>query len=80
MKRTVVRINGIDYTVSRKPFYKRLAKALGYIAIAIIAYAIIIVTVFEFIVGCGERTYYADGTWETNACMFIPYTPTKGTW
>ena len=59
---------------------QRVIKALGYISLGIIVYMLIIVLAFEFMAGCGEKTYHADGTWETNSCLFIPYTPTKGTW
>ena len=38
-------------------------------------YTMILLVVFEFMVGCGEKTYHADGTWTTNECLFIPYTP-----
>lgn len=64
----------------RKPLWKRSLEILGIMLGCITAYALIMLVVFEFMVGCGERTYYADGTWETNACLFIPYTPAKGTW
>ena len=41
---------------------------------------IIFVALLEFTVGCGEKTYYADGTWQTNKCAFIPHDQVKGTW
>ena len=34
----------------------------------------------EYLVGCGEPIYYANGTYTTNECLFIPYTPTSGRW
>ena len=48
-------------------------------AICVISLTITIVLV-EFLAQCGEKTYYEDGTWETNECVFIPYTTTTGTW
>lgn len=43
-------------------------------------YAMFMIAILEFMGGCGETTYFADRTWTTNECMFIPYTPTSGTW
>jgi hypothetical protein len=60
-----------------------LAKYLrwfGIFVLCMVLYAVIIVAIFEFMAGCGETTYYADRTWTTNECIFIPYTPTSGTW
>lgn len=59
---------------------QRVTKALGYISLGIIVYIVMIVVAFEFMAGCGEKTYHSNGTWETNSCLFIPYTPSKGTW
>ncbi len=42
--------------------------------------AMVFLMVLEFVVGCGETTYYANGTYTTNECLFIPYTPTSGRW
>lgn len=70
----------IPFDYERPPLRVRVAKALGYISIAIIAYAIILLAVFEFMVGCGSTTYNADGTYYTNECLFIPYTPVEGRW
>jgi len=70
----------VPFHYEHPPLRVRVAKALGYISIAIIAYAIILLTVFEFMVGCGTTTYNADGTYYTNECLFIPYTPVEGRW
>lgn len=59
---------------------QRVIKALGYISIGIIFYMMIIVVAFEFMAGCGTTTYNADGTYYTNECLFIPYTPVEGRW
>ena len=76
--RRTVRVDAVPYIPT--PFWLRALRALGYISLGILMYAIIIVCVFEFMVGCGERTYYPDGTWETNECLFIPYEPVSGRW
>ena len=34
----------------------------------------------EFMVGCGEKKYHKDRTWETNACVFLPHKVKAGTW
>ena len=34
----------------------------------------------EFMVGCGEKTYHKDRTWETNACVFLPHEVKEGTY
>ncbi len=38
------------------------------------------VVVLEWLVGCGEVTYFADGTWRTNECLFQERPITTGTW
>ena len=78
MRRTTIRVPAKPYIPV--PWHIRVLKALGYITAGIIMYAMILLVVFEFMVGCGERTYHADGTWITNECLFIPYTPVSGKW
>lgn len=41
---------------------------------------LIFIVILEFTVGCGEKTYYADGTWQTNQCVFIAHDQAKGRW
>ena len=41
---------------------------------------LIFVAIAEFMIGCGTTTYFADGTWHTNKCMFLPHDQVKGTW
>ena len=78
MRRTTIRVPAVPYV--RKPLWERFLIAMGYIAIGTIGYAIFMLAIFEFMVGCGEKTYHMDGTWTTNECLFIPYEPVKGTW
>lgn len=78
MRRTTIRVPAKPYIPV--PWHIRVFKALCYISAAIMLYAMILIVVFEFMVGCGEKTYHADGTYQTNSCMFIPYTPVKGAW
>ena len=57
----------------------KLKMVASFLAIVLITHLLMIVFI-EFIVGCGSKTYYADGTWETMPCAFIPYETTTGTW
>ena len=41
---------------------------------------VIVVLVVEFVAGCGETTYHADRTWETNECVFLDVVTVKGRW
>ena len=34
----------------------------------------------EWMLGCGEPTYYANGAWVTGECLFIPYEISSGNW
>lgn len=70
----------IPFDYERPSLKVRIAKALGYISIGIITYAVILLAAFEFMVGCGTTTYNADGTYYTNECLFVPYTPVEGRW
>ena len=47
-----------------------------HVAIAVV----IVVLVVEFVAGCGETTYHADRTWETNECVFLDVVTVKGRW
>jgi hypothetical protein len=38
------------------------------------------VVLLEWIAGCGEVTYFADGTWKSNECLFQDRPITTGTW
>ena len=78
MRRTTIRVPAVPYV--RKPLWERFLIAMGYLAIGTIGYAVFMLAIFEFMVGCGEKTYHMDGTWTTNECLFIPYEPVKGTW
>ena len=55
-------------------------KAIGIFIMFVIAIHLIMLVFIEFMVGCGSKNYYNDGTWETMPCVFIPYETTTGTW
>ena len=38
------------------------------------------VVILEWLAGCGEVTYFADGTWSTNECLFQDNNIETGTW
>jgi hypothetical protein len=49
--------------------------------LAIIAFsALLSLVLINWMMGCGEVEYHADGTFVTGECLVIPYTPVKGTW
>ena len=51
----------------------------GACATLLIAIVIAVVAI-EWLAGCGEVTYYADRTWETNQCVFQDNKIERGTW
>ena len=50
--------------------------------VAVCAMGVFVVyVVVNVATGCGEPTYYADGTWATGECVGAPWvSPEKGTW
>jgi hypothetical protein len=40
----------------------------------------VFVLLIEWAVGCGEKTYNQDRTWQTNACVFLPHKIKQGMW
>ena len=46
----------------------------------VLAVVLFAVTLVEWSAGCGEATYYADRTWETNECVFMDIEVKRGTW
>ena len=53
----------------------------GFGIILLVATALVVgIMIVEWLVGCGEPTYFADGTWTTNECLFVPYQITSGNW
>ena len=52
---------------------------LGLIMCACIG-GILAVDILEWIEGCGEVTYFADRTWETNKCLFQDNDIQTGRW
>jgi hypothetical protein len=43
-------------------------------------YALVILVMVEWFTGCGQVDYYADRTWETIDCVFLPTEKRTGTW
>lgn len=49
--------------------------------VAPIAFAsLMTIAMVEWVVGCGEPIYHADGTFITGECVFIPHEPVTGAW
>jgi len=67
-----------DYELESR--WIRILRIIGYMAIGIVAYMTIILVAMEWMAGCGETFYYADRTWKTGECIFIPYETKSGTW
>lgn len=79
MRRTTIRVP-IENVYVKEPFLQRFAKLAGVASLIVLGYLVFMVVAIEFVVGCGERTYFPDGTWKTNECVFIPYESVRGTW
>jgi hypothetical protein len=62
-----------------KPPSNILPKLFGILAIFLVA-MLFVVIVLELLVGCGEVSYLADGTWKTNECIFQHTDILTGTW
>lgn len=58
----------------------KLINALILTAAVTFGAGVIAAVVIEFMAGCGEVTYYGDGTWETNKCVFSDNEIERGTW
>ena len=56
-----------------------MLKTLGLMLICCLSF-LFTVMIFELMVGCGEKTYFAEGHWITNECLFIPHEQVSGTW
>ena len=61
-------------------YLAKYVRWFGFFILGLLCYAVFMIAILEFAVGCGETTYYADRTWTTNDCIFIPYEPVSGTW
>ncbi len=59
---------------------RAILSAIGYVAFTVLFGLFMGVIVVEWLVGCGEKIYYADGTWVTGECVFVPYETTTGEW
>jgi hypothetical protein len=42
--------------------------------------AVVILILVEWLVGCGEPIYSADGAWRTDECLFLSAAPATGRW
>ncbi len=67
-------------TPPKENYLVKYVRWFGYFILGLLCYAVFMIAILEFARGCGETTYYADRTWETNDCIFIPYEPVSGTW
>mgnify|MGYP003155311463 CR=1 FL=1 len=45
-----------------------------------LAISFLVVLFIEWAVGCGEKTYNKDRTWQTNSCVFLPHKIKQGNW
>ena len=34
----------------------------------------------EWAIGCGEISYFSDGTWQSNNCFLLPFEVKSGLW
>ena len=76
LQELVIRPNVSKY---RNPPNKLMSNL--YLGIAMFLLAILMtVVILELIVGCGEVTYLADGTWKSNECLFQTTDILTGTW
>ena len=56
-----------------------MTAVLSWVCIVCVGSIMLLVTT-EYLLGCGEPTYYANGTYTTNECLFIRYIPASGRW
>ena len=69
-----------DVNPPQKIYFSRtIDLVLGVILCGAIG-TLLAMVLLEWIVGCGEVTYFADGTWNTNECLFQDNKISKGTW
>lgn len=78
MRRTTIRVPAKAYVP--EPFWLRMLRILGIFAGLTAVYIVVLAILFDYFTGCQRKIYHEDGTYETQSCMFIPYTPVKGTW
>ena len=55
----------------------RVWQALGSLILIAIGSGIFALVMINWMIGCGERIYYPDGSWETGSCFLIPYEPER---
>ena len=67
-------------TPPKTNYLAKYVRWFGYFILGLLCYAVFMIAILEFASGCGEKTSYADRTWTTNDCIFIPYEPVSGTW
>jgi len=78
LRELIVRIRP-NVSKYRNPPSKLLPKLFGILVMVLIA-VLMAVIVLELLVGCGEVTYLADGTWKSNECIFQHTDILTGTW
>lgn len=52
---------------------KKLRKLLTQFVVIFIFAALFSVIAVNVAIGCGQRIYYPNGSWETGSCFLIPY-------
>lgn len=72
---------GDEFTPTPKPtLLRRIVTYIGGAFVFLAIALMVAVAIIEFMVGCGEVTYHANGTWETNQCVFLTTKYESGTW
>lgn len=67
-----------DY--AKPTLLQRLTPVILGLLVFIAFYALVILVMVEWFTGCGQVDYYADRTWETIDCVFLPTEKRTGTW
>ena len=52
---------------------KNFQKLMIQLVIILIFSALFSVIAINVAIGCGQRIYYPNGSWETGSCFLIPY-------
>ena len=61
--------------------WRKTTATITMVALCAIIGAMMMVVVVEWLVGCGEKEYSSDGTYDVIDCVFLDNTPTqKGYW
>lgn len=65
-RRRTIRVEAVPYIPTS--LGTRLLKVFGYMTVGAMAYGLVLMILFNLVTGCGEPTYYSDGTWMTGTC------------